>query len=100
MSAMDADAPFEQRGGLIGLNLFTHLLDLEVDIAGKSVSFYNPDHCEGGGVYWADEAVILEIIQDKSYQSTVGTRIKQAKPPGQVDSVAVPADLQGNKVTV
>lgn len=50
---------FDEEGGLLGQNIL-NVIDLEIDNAGKRITFFSQDHCEGDGVYWADEAVTLK----------------------------------------
>ncbi len=66
----------------VGLNLF-NAMDLEIDNAGNKISLFSPDHCRGAGVYWADEAVTLEMRRNAF-----------AKAP------IVDADLNGESVRV
>ena len=89
----------EGDGGVIGRNMFTRA-DLEIDNASKSVSLYNPDHCAGDGVYWADEAVVLEYKRDTSNTSRPGSRIRGQISQNQIDDPIVSAELQGKPVTV
>jgi predicted aspartyl protease len=89
----------ESSGGVLGRNMFTKA-DLEIDNAGKTVSLYSQDHCDGEGVYWSDEAVVLEYKRDATNTSQAGTRIRTKINPEQLDEPVVSAELQGKPVTV
>jgi len=93
------DVPIELDGGVVGRNLFTQI-DVEIDNAGRSVSFFSQDHCPGEGVYWADEAVILEYHRDQLSSRRNGSRIKGAIDKNQIDEPIVSAELMGKPVTV
>ncbi len=66
----------------MGVNIF-NAMDIEIDNAGNKISLFSPAHCRGAGVYWADEAVTLEM-----------RRTAFAKMP------IVDADLNGESVRV
>ena len=68
--------------GTVGVNIF-NAMDIEIDNAGKKISLFSPNHCRGAGVYWADEAVTLEM-----------RRTEYAKMP------IVDADLNGESMHV
>jgi len=89
----------ETSGGVLGRNMFTKA-DVEIDNAGKTVSLYSQDHCAGDGVYWADEAVVLEYKRDTNGTSRAGSRIRSQISTEQLDEPIVSAELQGKPVTV
>ena len=83
-------------GGLLGLNFFAGW-DLEIDNAGKTISFFMQDHCEGAGVHWADEAVTLRFTRQKK-DLPIGTRIRTQKDYEPINMPLVGADLEGEEV--
>ena len=89
----------EEDGGVVGRNLFTQI-DVEFDNAGRSISFFSQDHCPGEGVYWADEAVVLEYQRDQLSRSRSASRIKGDYDKNQIDTPVVSAELMGKPVTV
>lgn len=93
------DVPMEQDGGVVGRNLFTQI-DIEIDNAGRSISFFSQDHCPGEGVYWADEAVVLEYHRNQLSTNRNGSRIKGDIDKNQIDDPIISAELMGKPVTV
>jgi predicted aspartyl protease len=91
--AADADSEV----GVLGQNLLAKV-DLEIDNAGKTLSFFSQDHCKGAGVYWADEAVTLTFKKQPS-RAPVGSSIKKTDP-NQIDMPIVAAELDGEIVSV
>lgn len=92
--------PMEEDGGLVGQNFLTQM-DIEIDNAGRKITFFSQDHCPGGAgvVHWADEAVTLEYAREKAYQP-LGTRTRQQIDKNQIDPPIVKADLEGEPVKV
>jgi len=89
--------PLEEKGGTLGLNIFTHM-DLEIDNAAKTVSLFTPSNCSGNDVvYWADEAVTLKYRVERSRAPT-GTRL--GRPKNQITLPVVGAELEGEQVRV
>lgn len=99
VSGLYTDRPLPERAGVIGQNLFTQV-DLEVDNAGKTISLYSQDHCDGEGVHWADEAVILDYKRDNSKRTKTASRVRRGIDKNQIDEPIVAAELQGEPVTV
>ncbi len=83
--------------GVLGQNLLAKV-DLEIDNAGKTLSFFSQDHCKGAGVYWADEAVTLKFKKQPS-RSAIGSNIKKIDP-NQIDMPIVAAELDGEVISV
>lgn len=88
----------DQEGGIFGLNLLTQM-DLEIDNAGKTISLFSQDHCQGDGVHWATEAVTLKYKRQQA-DRPIGTRLKQKIDKNQIDSPIVVADLEGEPLSV
>lgn len=97
ISNVDRSIPIEQEGGLLGQNMLQRM-DLEIDNAGKTISLFNQDHCKGGGVYWADEAVTLYYKKEPAV-AELGTRLKRVNK-NQIDLPIVLAEMEGEKVSV
>lgn len=91
--------PLEADGGVVGRNLFTQL-DIEFNNAGKAISFFSQDHCPGEGVYWSDEAVVLEYQRAQITRSRGASRIRGDIDKNQIDEPIVSAELMGKPVTV
>jgi predicted aspartyl protease len=83
--------------GILGQNLLAKV-DIEIDNAGKTVSFFSQEHCKGAGVYWADEAVTLQFKKQPS-RAPVGSNIKK-RDSNQIDMPIVAAELDGEIVSV
>jgi clan AA aspartic protease (TIGR02281 family) len=83
--------------GVLGQNLLAKV-DLEIDNAGKKLSFFSQEHCKGAGVYWADEAVTLKF-KKQSARSAIGSNIKKYDP-NQIDMPIVAAELDGEVISV
>lgn len=98
VSRGDPDVPIEDEAGLLGQNLLTQV-DLEIDNANKTISLFSQDHCDGDGVHWADEAVVLEYKKQKARGRT-STRIAPSADPNQIDPPIVIADFEGEQVPV
>lgn len=98
VSTGDRDVPLEEEAGLLGQNLLTQV-DLEIDNAHKTISLFSQDHCDGDGVHWADEAVVLEYKRQKA-QGHTSTRIGQSIDANQIDPPIVIADFEGQPVPV
>lgn len=90
-SSMDKD------GGLMGQNMLAKI-DLEIDNAGRTVTFFSQDHCKGAGVHWADEAVTLNF-KKKPAHAPIGTKLKKADK-NQIDMPIVAADMEGETVSI
>ncbi|NOT41310.1 MAG: hypothetical protein HOP13_12535 [Alphaproteobacteria bacterium] len=90
-SSMDKD------GGLIGHNMLAKI-DLEIDNAGRTVTFFSQDHCKGAGVHWADEAVTLNF-KKKPAHAPLGTKLKKVDK-NQIDMPIVAADMDGETVSI
>ena len=86
----------EQEGGVVGLNLLTHM-DLEIDYAAKTISLFSQKHCEGAGVHWADEEVALKYTRAKP-DIPMGTHIRRKTSEDQIDFPIVGAELEGELV--
>ena len=99
VSGLYTDRPMTERAGVVGQNLFTQA-DLEVDNAGKLIALYSQDHCDGEGVHWADEAVILEYKRDNEKRMNNASRTRRTIDKNQIDEPIVSATLQGEPVTV
>lgn len=99
VSSIFSEGPMNELAGVVGQNLFAQV-DLEIDNAGKSISLYSQDHCDGEGVHWADEAVILEYKRDNAKRTNNASRIKRDIDKNQIDEPVVSAELQGEPVTV
>lgn len=87
----------EQEGGVVGQNLLAKI-DVEIDNAGKKVSFFSQEHCKGAGVYWADEAVTLNFKKAPA-KAPIGSKLKKMDK-NQIDMPIVAADLEGEIVSV
>lgn len=92
-------SPMEQDGGVVGRNIFTQV-DVEFDNADKAISIFSQDHCPGEGVYWADEAVVLEYHRNQLTRSRAASRIKGEIDKNQIDEPIVSAEMMGKPVTV
>ena len=92
--------PIEEQGGLLGQNLLNRI-DLEIDNAKKTVSLFSQDHCDGEGVHWADEAVILEFKTKRSGgMLTPKTGHGPAGPSNEYDTPLVWAQFEGQNISV
>jgi predicted aspartyl protease len=89
--------PFEKSAGELGRNTFSKA-DLEIDNAGKSISLFSQDHCPGEGVYWSDEAVILDINPLSSYSPRSHDSLFPNGDGGKIDQPHVRAELEGKPV--
>lgn len=87
----------EHEGGIVGQNLLAKV-DLEIDPAGKKISFFSQEHCKGAGVYWADEAVTL-TFKKQPKRAEIGSNLKKFDK-NQIDMPIVAADLEGETVSV
>jgi predicted aspartyl protease len=94
----DDDLPMEHDGGLFGQNLMTQI-DLEIDSAAQTVSFFSQDHCAGHGVHWADEAVVLPYQRAKA-RGRGNSRLRQGPDKNQIDPPIVTAELNGAPISV
>lgn len=97
-------APISENAGLLGQNLLNRV-DLEIDNANKTVSLFSQDHCDGDGVHWADEAVILEFKSSESgllrtAKSRQGKDADKDKPSNTYDVPIVWAQFEGHNVAV
>jgi clan AA aspartic protease (TIGR02281 family) len=91
------DVSIEEEGGVIGQNLLNQI-DLEIDNAGKKISFFSQDHCPGVGVYWADEAVTLKV-KKAPIEKQLGSRLKpKVDARNVIDPPAVEAEVNGETV--
>jgi predicted aspartyl protease len=89
--------PLEEKGGTLGLNIFTHM-DLEIDNAAKTVTLFTQDNCSDGDVvYWADEAVTLKYRAERSRAPTGG---RLGRPKSHITLPIVGAELEGEEVRV
>ena len=86
----------ENRGGTLGIN-FIARMDLEIDNAGKTVSLFSQDHCKGAGVYWTNEAVVLQFNRQERDIPT-GTRIRTQRDYEPINMPVVGAELEGEPV--
>lgn len=91
--------PIEEDGGLFGQNLMTQI-DLEVNSAAQTVSFYAQDHCPGEGVHWADEAVVLQYDRQNKNATKNASRIRQGIDKNQIDPPIVTAEVNGNPISI
>lgn len=89
--------PIEKEGGVIGQNLLAKV-DIEIDNAGRKISFFSQDHCKGEGVYWADEAVTL-TFKKQPKRSAIGSNLKKFDK-NQIDMPIVAAELEGETISV
>ena len=96
-----SNEPIDKDAGIIGINLLTRV-DMEIDNAAKTISFFSAEHCRGDGVHWADEAVTLEYSKQKAKRPT-GSRIRQTNSKdykNQIDPPIVTAELEGEAISV
>jgi hypothetical protein len=93
-------APIEEDAGLMGQNLLNKI-DLEIDNANRTVSLFSQDHCDGDGVHWADEAVVLEFKQpDAGSLRGSRTTVDDGKSANKYDVPIVWAQFEGRNVAV
>jgi hypothetical protein len=46
--------------GFLGLNMFANV-DVDLDLANRSLAFYSQDHCPGKVVYWSDSYEVIPL---------------------------------------
>jgi predicted aspartyl protease len=93
-------APIEEEGGLLGQNLLNRI-DLDIDNARKTVTLFSQDHCDGDGVYWADEAVVLEFKRSETDSMHVSrAKREERKSTNDFDVPIVWAQFEGRNVAV
>ncbi len=46
--------------GFLGINMFANV-DVELDLANRSLAFYAQDHCPGKVVYWSGDFVVIPL---------------------------------------
>jgi predicted aspartyl protease len=97
IARLPQNKPLEEKGGTLGLNIFTHM-DLEIDNAAKTVTLFTQNNCaEGDAVYWADEAVTLKYRAERSRAPTGG---RLGRPQSHITLPIVGAELEGEDVRV
>lgn len=95
LGGIGGDDPTEEVG-VIGQNLLAKM-DLEIDNAGRTISFFSQEHCKGAGVYWADEAVTLEFKQRPRAATGSRARREEEEP---ITPPIVAAELDGEVISI
>lgn len=81
-----------RRSGTVGTNFYAGS-DLEIDFPGRKVATYSYRHCDGKVVYWADDYLVMPLIQDANDRAFITVTLDGKRLRALIDTGATASSL-------